>query len=106
VITNRIGISYTPFSHNIIATKNELIGGASYEDKDSYTIGINYLTSIKKWLEFESGIEYSEHKILIGPAPGIEGSEYSTRLSLINLPVTLKANLTLVIRAMWIINQE
>ena len=71
----------------------QLIGSGSYDGKSFYTLGINYVFPCNHWLDIESGLEYSEHTILITPAPtGTPVFQHQENFSLLNIPVTARLN--------------
>jgi hypothetical protein len=90
----KIGLTFSSFGDNDVIRFKQLDGAASYNDDNFYTLGINYLRPINTWLEFETGIEYANHKIIIIPnlPPNMDNSPHSTRLSLINIPVGVRVN--------------
>ncbi len=90
----KIGVTFSSFGGNDIFRFKELEGAASYSRDYFFTVGINYLHPINKWLEVETGIEYSKHHIIIGSMfpPGMDNSLQKADFSLINVPVTLRAN--------------
>lgn len=91
---NKIGITFSSFGENDVFRFNELEGVASYNSDYFFTIGVNYLHPLNKWLEAETGIEYSKHNIIIEPnlSPDMDNSPRKANFSLINIPVTLRAN--------------
>lgn len=90
----KIGITFSSFGENDVFRFDELVGAASYNSDYFFTIGINYIHPLTKWLEAETGIEYSKHNIIIKPnlPPDMDNSSRNADLSLINVPVTLRAN--------------
>jgi hypothetical protein len=91
---SKIGITFSSFGTNDVFRFDELDGAASYNSDYFYTIGITYLHSLNKWMEAETGIEYSKHNIIIEPnlPPDMDNSSRKANFSLINVPVTLRAN--------------
>lgn len=91
---NKIGITFSSFGENDVFRFDELDGVASYNSDYFFTIGINYLHQLNKWLEAETGIEYSKQNIIIEPnlPPDTDNSLRKANFSLINIPVTLRAN--------------
>ncbi|NJK97884.1 MAG: PorT family protein [Chloroflexia bacterium] len=87
-----LGISFSSFGENVIVNSEDIIGGPSYSGQNFFTFGVNYTYPLRKWLDLETGIEYSEHKLKISPAPGINTPSRSERFSLINIPVTARIN--------------
>jgi hypothetical protein len=88
----QIGITFSSFGDNDVIRSSELIGSGSCNGDGFYTLGISYLYKLKKYLDLETGIECSNHKIIITPAPGIDLQPYSTSLTLIYIPVGLRLN--------------
>jgi hypothetical protein len=90
----KIGITFSSFGENYVFRFEELTGAASYDSDYFNTLGINYVYTLNKWLEAETGIEYSRHNIIINPnlPPYSNNSSQKARFSLINIPVTLRAN--------------
>ena len=92
--SRKIGITYSSFGENDVFRFNELMGAASYNSDYFFTLGINYIHPLNKWLETETGIEYSKHNIIIKPnlPPDMDNSQRKANFSLVNIPVTLRAN--------------
>ena len=91
---NKIGITFSSFGENEVFRSDQLDGAASYDSDYFFTLGINYVLPLNKWLEAETGIEYSKHNIIIEPnlPPDMDNSSRKANFSLINFPVTLRAN--------------
>lgn len=89
-----IGISYSSFGSNDVFRSKELEGGASYNGDQYYTLGINYLYPLNKTFNLESGIEYSNYKIIIEPGvnPGRTLPSQHARFSLISIPASIRVN--------------
>ena len=90
----KIGITFSSFGENDVFRFESVEGDASYTSDYFYSLGINYVYSLNKWLEAETDIEYSKHNIVIKPAfyPGRDNTSHKEDFSLINIPVTLRAN--------------
>lgn len=90
----KIGITFSSFGVNDVFMFEQLDGAASYTSDRFYTLGINYVYPINKWLQAESGIEYSKHHIIIKPnlPPDMDNTSRKGNFSMINIPVTLRAN--------------
>ncbi len=90
----KIGITYTAFGENEVVQSVTLDGGRSYNGDFFYTVGVTYVYPINIWLEAETGVEYSEHHITITPSfyPGIDLTPRKADFSIINIPLTLRAN--------------
>jgi hypothetical protein len=94
-LNNRAGLTFSYLG------VNDLVGESNstsynYEGKSFYTLGVTYIRGLNKWLEVETGVEYSSHKIGILPnyLPGgdIYIRKTETKLILFNIPATLRAN--------------
>lgn len=92
--SHKIGVTFSSFGKNDVFRSSELDGAASYNSDYFFTIGINYIYQLTNWLETESGIEFSKHRIKIEPvfSPGMDNSRQKADFSLINIPATLRAN--------------
>ncbi|MCZ2102114.1 MAG: hypothetical protein LC107_11315 [Chitinophagales bacterium] len=90
----KIGISFSSFGDNDVFRYKEFEGAASYNSDYFFTIGINYLYPINRWLEAETGVEYSKHSIIIRTnlPPGMNNASQKANLALINVPISLRAN--------------
>lgn len=92
----QIGITFSSFGENDVVRSQELIGSASKSGDSFYTFGINYLYKLNNTFDVETGIEYSNHKIIIKPMviPNMDtySPNYSANLSLVNIPITLRFN--------------
>lgn len=90
----QIGITFSSFGENDVIRFQELTGAASYNRDKFYTLGINYLYKLNNTFDVETGIEYSDHKIIVKPnlPPQSDNSPYGASFSLINIPVTLRVN--------------
>ncbi len=89
-----VGITYTAFGENEVIRFVSLVGDASYNGNYFYAIGVNYVYPINAWLEVETGIECAKHHITITPSfyPGIDLTPRKADFSIINIPLTLRAN--------------
>ncbi len=92
--SGEIGITYSSFGENDVIRFVNLTGSAGYYGINFFTIGINYTKPLNNWLELETGIEYSKHNIQVNPnlPPDMDNSPYSTDLSLMNIPISMRAN--------------
>lgn len=59
-----------------------------------FAFGISYIHPINNWLEIETGMEYAKHSIESKSSyqPDGDMSPYNADLSLINIPLTVRAN--------------
>jgi hypothetical protein len=70
-------------------------GAGSYSSNGSLAFGLNYTREISKWLDFETGIDYSIHHIIYEPPFIGDGYDYTPRketLRIFSVPITLRAN--------------
>jgi hypothetical protein len=91
----RAGITFSSFGANDIFGKMDT-DKYTYDGENFYTVGINYIRGLNKWLEVETGLEYVRHNVRIVPNvfPSMEiyMRTSETQLVLMNVPVTLRAN--------------
>lgn len=92
----KIGLSFSSFGNNDVFRVQSLCGDASYDGDYFYTIGINYFYIINRWLELESGLEFSKHRIVATPPfSGIENGilmPIKANTSLLSIPLVMRAN--------------
>lgn len=90
----RIGITFSSFGENDPFYSDDLIGAASYDSKNFYTFGINYIHPINNWLDIETGVEYAKHTVTIylNLPPDMDRPPFDKDFSLINIPITVRAN--------------
>lgn len=89
-----IGISSAFIGNSSIYYFQTREGGANYEGDGYYTIALNYLYSINRVLDIETGIEYGKYSMTVTayPPPPYEEITYLADYELINIPVSLRAN--------------
>lgn len=89
----RIGITFTGVGENDVLTFSDLVGAPSYNGKGFWAAGLVFSQGINRWLEWESGVEYSRHRIEVFPnlPPESDTSTREEKAALITLPFTLKA---------------
>jgi hypothetical protein len=94
-LNNKIGVTFASFG------VNDIFGGINnadynYKGTSFYTVGISYIRGLNKWLEIETGLEYSKQNIRLIPNiyPGLEIFMRTEKMELIllNVPATLRAN--------------
>ncbi|MCP4553418.1 MAG: outer membrane beta-barrel protein [Bacteroidetes bacterium] len=90
--SNRIGITYSSFGKNDLMQFQSLEGSASYDSDNFFTLGLSYLHPFNEWLDLETGIEYSEHSVIINLPPNIDGESYKSDFSIINIPIAVRVN--------------
>lgn len=95
--SGKVGLSFSSLGKASIVSFKNLDGAASYESEGFYSIGINYVRPIASRLEFEIGVEYSHHDVLINPpftpgqfTPGQENNSHNDSFAVINVPITLR----------------
>lgn len=91
---SKIGLTYSGFGESDIARFQLYEGGPGFYPDKFYTVGIDYLLRINGTFDFETGIEYSKHKIIVHPEsfPNTNESVYGAQFFLINVPLTIRVN--------------
>lgn len=89
-----IGFTFSSFGENDVFQSSDLVGGPGYSDDYFYSLGITYIQALNNWLDIETGLEYSKHRIVVSPnvPPNVNSAPYNAALSLLNIPLTLRAN--------------
>lgn len=87
------GLFLTGIGENEVFTSSDLIGAPGYHGKGFWAAGVTYSQSINKWLEWETGLEYSRHKIEVAPnlPPQAEVNSRVEKAALITVPLSVKA---------------
>lgn len=85
-----LNISYSS-GENIFYSDPALTGDGGYTGKGYFIIGVNYSKPLNRWLNFNSGLDYSLQKIETSPAPMIQGSTILHRINLVSFPFSFKA---------------
>jgi hypothetical protein len=88
----KIGLSYSSFGDNGIVQDGDLIGDYSVKGDFFYTLGLSYSCPLTKWLDFETGLEYSRYGVISDSYPDGRSHISKHKFSLIDIPLTLKAN--------------
>lgn len=90
----KIGLTFSSFGENDVFRSNALIGGPSYNSDHFYSLGLTYARPLSQWLDLETAVEYSNYTFVIQTMilPGMELPSRKESFSLINVPVTVKAN--------------
>ncbi len=93
-LKGKIGITFSSLGENDVIRFQPLEGEGSYNSDNFFTIGINYLHQLNNTFNFETGIEYSNHKIIVDPfdPPFNQAPSHREQFSLINIPLTLRVN--------------
>ncbi|MDR3286836.1 MAG: hypothetical protein LBT27_05285 [Prevotellaceae bacterium] len=98
--TSKIGITFSALGHDNIYYLSELKADfVSFNANDFYTLGINYTLGLNKykWVEIETGIEYSKHNITATTYLNENGTLIANKNSkenftVLNIPVTARIN--------------
>jgi hypothetical protein len=90
----QIGFTFSSFGENDIVSSQDLVGGPGYRGDGFKTFGISCLRQLNRTFDLETGIEFTDLKIVVEPnLPLIYGGTSSrAKLSLINIPATLRLN--------------
>ena len=86
----KIGITYS-LNGGTSILQPALDGAASHTVTDASGIGLIYLRPINHWLELETGLNYSLYKITITSAPTLQTTTSNSNLSLIDIPIGVRA---------------
>jgi hypothetical protein len=94
-LSNKVGITFSSLgTTDIFGETNNT--NYNFEGKSFYALGVNYIRGLNKWLELETGVEYSKYNINMkaNAYPGmiIYMRTNKTELALLGVPATLRAN--------------
>jgi hypothetical protein len=94
-LSNKIGVTVSPFGiSDIFGKSND--DNYNYKSKNCFALGATYIRGLNKWLDIETGIEYSRYNIDFSPNifPGTNFFMRTSKIKLgmINIPATLRAN--------------
>ena len=89
-----VGITFSSFGDNALVHFEPLVGAASYSGKWFYSLGVDYIVPISQSFDFETGIEYSRHKIMVDPnlPPSMDKPEYPIHIDILTVPVAARVN--------------
>ena len=90
----QIGITFSSFGSNDLLSFAKTIGGPGFKGNGYTAFGLAYVYKLNETLDFETGIEYAEYKIIIVPnLPLIYGGTPNlAKFSLIQVPATIRLN--------------
>ena len=91
---SQIGLTFSSLGSNDLTNHPVLIGGPGYRSDGFNAFGINYIYKLNRKFDFETGIEYTEYKIIVEPNLHLiyGGTSYSVKFSLIEIPATMRVN--------------
>ena len=98
---SRIGVTYSTFGEHSIVRFQETEDEAGFSIRSNsnsngnqfYVSGINYLYQLNNAIEFETGIEYANHKFyIVSTDPLIDAKGINTTISVIDIPLSLRVN--------------
>ena len=91
-LKSQLGITFSTFGRCDVLSFRK--GGAGYTGDKYYSLGVIYLYRLNKTLDIETGIEYSNYKIIITPnlPPQMDNTPHTENFSLIDIPLTLRVN--------------
>lgn len=85
--TNQIQIYYG-FVDSELLRNDELDGAASYDNKNSYEIGIKYLKNISRNFRIETGINFFKARVKITPSfTGVPVTSTFEKLRIVSIPI-------------------
>jgi hypothetical protein len=87
-----VGITYAALG-NADIVHSGIDGAPSYESERVQIIGLNAVSTINPWLEFETGLEYGKYKFRVESyrGPGMPVNISSANAELLTIPVTVRA---------------
>lgn len=90
-----IGLYYAGFGENDIFRSDELDGAPSFNGKNYFSLGINSVLALNRWLNFESGVGFVRHRYTVTPnlPPTYDNETKEYSLSILEIPVTLRATI-------------
>ena len=90
----QIGITLSSLGTNDVANNHTLDGGPGYFGDKYYSIGVSYIYPLNHTFDLETGIEYSNQKILVESAvmPTNVHTSAISKLSIISFPVSIRLN--------------
>jgi hypothetical protein len=91
---SQLGVIFSALGKCDIMSFQKSVGGAGYKGDKYFSLGLIYLYSLNKTLDLETGIEYSNYKIIITPnlPPQMDNTPHTENFSLIDIPLTLRVN--------------
>lgn len=89
-----IGISSTFLGKANIVYYRQVDGGAGYTGDQYYTFSLNYLYTINRTFQIETGITYATYHFVVTPnyGPPDEMIPYSTNYYQFSVPITIRIN--------------
>lgn len=77
---------------NGLANFSKAMGAPSYSGEGFYSVGLNYTKELKTWLSYETGLEYSQHKIMISPnlSPDMVRTSRIENTGLLTIPLACR----------------
>jgi len=92
--TSQFGLTFSSFGSNDLVSFQKMDGGPGYRSAGFESFGINYIYKLNRTIDFETGIEYTEYKIIVEPNLHLiyGGTSYSVKFSLIEIPATMRVN--------------
>jgi len=89
-----VGITFSSLGTDDLVSSGNLIGGPGYSGDGFFSVGVSYLHPLNQTLDIETGIEYSNYKILINPSVMVFSNypPYDAKFSLITIPFNLRVN--------------
>ncbi|NGP89941.1 hypothetical protein [Fodinibius halophilus] len=92
--TGEFGISIAPFGSSGVTHFGKTLGTPGYDGDTFFSVGIIYIHPWKNWLDIETAVGYTKHQMKVTPHfnPGSSTEPYFTDVSLIDIPISLRAN--------------
>ena len=86
----KVGLTVTPVGENEVIQKS-LLGGPGYSGDGFYTIGAACQIPLTSRLDFETGLDYAKHNVIISPAD-FSSTLYKVNVRVASIPLTVKLN--------------
>lgn len=92
---SQVGVYFASFGDNPAIAFLPLAGSASYGGSGFYTLGASFSRPLSRRFDFETGLAFSRHRILVQPnlPPDMDDTPYETTLQLFTVPLIFKLNL-------------
>lgn len=93
-IKQKFEVSASLFGENDVIQFQDLVGAASYEGVSHFSVGLSYLRALNSLLDWQTGLEYTHHKVQINsnvdPVMGAVSRE--EQLNLVVIPIGVRLN--------------
>ncbi|MDR0543638.1 MAG: hypothetical protein LBH19_15725 [Dysgonamonadaceae bacterium] len=95
-LKQRLGVYVASAADASLVYFTSMDGAGRHDYQNGLTTGLNYVRGINRWLDFETGLEYSTFRFWAHPGshipPGTAYAPRTERLNVFVLPLTLRVN--------------